>query len=98
MDCGEKAPLPGGKIPDMAVLRYWAAAKEAAGVASDDVTAATLAEALAAARQLHSERFTTVLARCSFVVDSDPVGGRDHAAVVVQPESLVDVLPPFAGG
>jgi molybdopterin synthase sulfur carrier subunit len=79
-------------------LRYWAAAKEAAGLAEESVEAATLAEALAAARAGHGERFTTVLARCSFVVDGDPVGGRDHTRVGVQARSLVDVLPPFAGG
>jgi molybdopterin converting factor small subunit len=82
----------------MTTLRYWAAAKEAAGVAEESVPAATLAEALAAARAGHSDRFTTVLARCSFVVDGDPVGGRDHGQLVVQENSLVDVLPPFAGG
>ncbi|MDT7537563.1 MAG: sulfur-carrier protein [Actinomycetota bacterium] len=82
----------------MTTLRYWAAAKEAAGLAEESVEAATLAEALAAARAGHGERFTTVLARCSFVVDGDPVGGRDHARVGVQAGSLVDVLPPFAGG
>lgn len=82
----------------MTSVRYFAAAKEAAGVGAEDVVAATLAEALDAARALHGERFTTVLARCSFVVDGDPVGGRDHAAVAVRPDSVVDVLPPFAGG
>jgi molybdopterin synthase sulfur carrier subunit len=98
VDWWEEAPLPSAKIQDMAVLRYFAAAKEAAGVGSEEVVAATLAQALAAARALHPERFTTVLARCSFVVDGDPVGGRDHAAVAVRPDALVDVLPPFAGG
>ena len=82
----------------MAVLRYWAAAKAAAGLAEESVSATTLAEALTAARAGHDERFTTVLARCSYVVDGDPVGGRDHDRVVVRPDSLVDVLPPFAGG
>ena len=82
----------------MAKIRYWAAAKEAAGVAGDTLPGATLAEALLLARAMHDERFTTVLGRCSFVVDGDPVGGRDHAVVLVQPDSLVDVLPPFAGG
>ena len=82
----------------MTVLRYWAAAKEAAGVASDDVPGDSLAEVLLLAGALHDERFTMVLGRCSFVVDSDPVGGRDHAHVAVRPDSLVDVLPPFAGG
>ena len=94
----EEAPLPACKIPDMTVLRYWAAAKDAAGVAEESIEAATLAEALTAARAGHSDRFATVLARCSFVVDGDPVGGRDHARIGVQPNSLVDVLPPFAGG
>ena len=82
----------------MAQLRYWAAAKEAAGVAGDTLPGATLAEVLLLARAMHDERFTTVLGRCSFVVDGDPVGGRDHGSVLLKPDSLVDVLPPFAGG
>jgi molybdopterin converting factor small subunit len=82
----------------MTLLRYFAAAKEAAGVGSEDVVATTLAEALDAARAAHDERFATVLGRCTFVVDGDPVGGRDHALLVVLPDSVVDVLPPFAGG
>jgi molybdopterin converting factor small subunit len=82
----------------MTTLRYFAAAKEAAGVAEEQVAAATLAEALSVARAAHSERFATVLGRCSFVVDADPVGGRDHTRVVVRPDSVIDVLPPFAGG
>jgi molybdopterin synthase sulfur carrier subunit len=82
----------------MTQLRYWAAMKDAAGVPSDEVVAATVAEALDVARSRHDARFTTVLARCSIVVDGDPVGGRDRAGVAVRPDSLVDVLPPFAGG
>ncbi|GAC1445744.1 MAG: MoaD/ThiS family protein [Mycobacteriales bacterium] len=82
----------------MTILRYFAAAKEAAGTGAEEVEATTLAEALEAVRSRHDERFATVLARCTFVVDGDPVGGRDHAFVVVQPDSRVDALPPFAGG
>jgi sulfur-carrier protein len=82
----------------MTVLRYWAAAKEAAGVAEEELTAGTLAEALASARAARNERFGVVLERCSFLVDGDPVGGRDHSSVAVRPGSLIDVLPPFAGG
>ena len=82
----------------MTLVRYWAAAKEAARTAQDEVAASTLAEALAVARSLHDERFATVVGRCTFVVDGDPVGGRDHGTVAVRPDSLVDVLPPFAGG
>ena len=82
----------------MSQLRYWAAAKEAAGVASEQVAATFLDQALALVRARHDERFTTVLGRCSFVVDGDPVGGRDHGSIVLADDSLIDVLPPFAGG
>jgi molybdopterin converting factor small subunit len=79
-------------------IRYWAAAKEAAGTAEEPYAEDTLADALAAARSRHSERFATVLARCSFVVDSAPVGGRDHSRVALADGGVVEVLPPFAGG
>lgn len=82
----------------MSTLRYFAAAKEAAGTGEESVDAPTLAAALAAARDRHDERFTTVLGRCSFLVDGDPVGGRNHAGVALTATSVVDVLPPFAGG
>jgi molybdopterin synthase sulfur carrier subunit len=82
----------------MAELRYFAAAKAAAGLGSEDVVAGTLARALDEVRARHDERFTTVLGRCSFVVDGDPVGGREHSDVAVRPDSVVEVLPPFAGG
>ena len=82
----------------MAILRYWAAAKEAARVATDEVPGETLAEVLLLARAQHDDRFGTVLSRCSYVVDGDPVGGRDHTTVVLGPDAQVDVLPPFAGG
>jgi len=82
----------------MTMVRYFAAVKAAAAVAEDAVRAATLAEALSAARALHDARFTDVLARCSYVVDGDPVGGRPHENVTVRPGSVVECLPPFAGG
>jgi len=81
-----------------ATLRYWAGARAAAGVASEQTSAATLAEALLLARSVRDDRFTAVLAVCSFVVDGDPVGARDHGTVVLVDGGLVDVLPPFAGG
>jgi molybdopterin converting factor small subunit len=79
-------------------LRYWAAARAAAGTSSDEVAAGTLAAALDDARDRHGERLAAVLAVCAFVVDGEPVGARDHAAVALQPGTQVDVLPPFAGG
>lgn len=81
-------------------LRYWAAAKEAAGRAEEPYDAATLAEALDAARERHADRsrFAEVLARSSFLVDGTPVGVRDHATVTLHDGAVVEVLPPFAGG
>ncbi|MGH3320440.1 MAG: MoaD/ThiS family protein [Streptosporangiaceae bacterium] len=81
-------------------MRYWAAAKEAAGVGEEGYDAATLADALSDARLRHGERseFERVLGRCSFVVDGDPVGTRDPAGVPLRDGGTVEVLPPFAGG
>jgi sulfur-carrier protein len=82
----------------MTVLRYWAGARAAAGTASEQVSAATLADALDAVRAARDARFAQVLGVCSFVVDGDPVGARDHAGVALADDAVVDVLPPFAGG
>lgn len=82
----------------MLIVRYWAAAKAAAGVAEEPVEGRTLADVLHTARARHDARFTEVLARCAFVVDGAPVGTRQHEDVLVVDGGLVDCLPPFAGG
>lgn len=88
-------------------IRYWAAAKEAAGVGEEAYDAATLEELLAAvlgSRALSGRarpddgRLARVLARCAFLVDGDPVGLRAHASVHLGPGVVVEALPPFAGG
>ncbi|MEW2358882.1 MoaD/ThiS family protein [Spirillospora sp. NPDC029432] len=81
-------------------MRYWAAAKAAAGVHEEPYDAANLAEALAAAsrRPGRSADFGRVVERSSFLVDGDPVGARPHVAVVLPEGGVVEVLPPFAGG
>jgi sulfur-carrier protein len=77
-------------------MRYWAAAKEAAGVAEETVTADTLAAALTVIRG--RSRLSAVLARSSFLVDGQPVGTRAAEAVTLADGAVVEVLPPFAGG
>ncbi len=89
---------PAGHATSPTTLRYWAAARAAAGVAQEQTSAGTLAEALLLARSVRDDRFASVLSVCSFVVDGQPVGARDHAAVRLPGGGLVDVLPPFAGG
>jgi len=93
-------------------LRYWAAAKEAAGIAEETITAGTLAEALAAARGRSGQRddsgqdgqdgqdarLRAILARSSFLIDGLPVGTRAPDAVVLSDGAVIEVLPPFAGG
>ncbi|MFM9368016.1 MoaD/ThiS family protein [Streptomyces sp. Da 82-17] len=79
-------------------IRYWAAAKSAAGTADEPYDAATLAEALDAARERHPGELVRVLRRCSFLVDGDPVGTRAHETVALAEGGTVEVLPPFAGG
>ncbi|MFD5573314.1 MoaD/ThiS family protein [Streptomyces cadmiisoli] len=79
-------------------VRYWAAAKAAAGIAEEPYDAATLAEALDLVRGRHPGELSQVLARCSFLVDGDPVGKRGHETVPLAEGGTVEVLPPFAGG
>jgi len=79
-------------------LRYWAAARAAAGIAEEAYDATTLAEALDTARSRHSPEFARVLIRCSFLVDDNPVGTRSHETVPLSEGGTVEVLPPFAGG
>ena len=80
-------------------MRYWAAAKDAAGVAEQQVTADTLAAALAAASAAGGGgRLRAVLARCSFLIDGNPVGLRSAETVQLAEGNVIEVLPPFAGG
>lgn len=86
--------------PPVVTVRYWAALKAAAGRAEDEVRAATVADALAAARDLHvgSPRFAQVLGVCSFLLGDRPLGGQDPASVRLSTGDVIEALPPFAGG
>ena len=90
--------MAGPEAPE-GVIRYWAAARAAAGVAEEPYRADTLRDALAAARGRHADpKFAELLGICSFLVDGEPVGTRDHATVRLARGGTVEVLPPFAGG
>jgi sulfur-carrier protein len=80
-------------------MRYWAAAKDAAGVAEQRVTADTLAAALAAVSgPAGRERLADVFSRSSFLIDGSPVGLRAAETIQLADGSVIEVLPPFAGG
>jgi molybdopterin converting factor small subunit len=87
-----------------ATLRFWAAAREAAGTAEESVEAATLAAALAEAVERRggaeggAAQLVRVLARCSVLVDGTQVGRSEPADVALPDGAVVEILPPFAGG
>jgi molybdopterin converting factor small subunit len=86
--------------PDV-LVRYWAAAKAAAGVPDERYPAPTdLGDLLDAVRARHgsASRLAEVLQRCSYLVDEVSPGRRAATEVAVLPGATVDVLPPFAGG
>lgn len=99
------ADLEPGTSPSVGriTLRYWAAARHAAGVEHDVVESdepLMLAALVERAIALHPDatRLPDVLGVCSALVDDRPVGRADPAGVLVAPGSTVEFLPPFAGG
>ncbi len=78
----------------MAVLRLFAAAREAAGTGRDDVPGATVDDVLAAACARYGARFAAVLADSRVWLNGEPVVGTE----AVVPGDEVAVLPPVSGG
>ena len=81
--------------PTTVTVRYFAGARAASGVDTETREAATLDALVAQIVDTHGERLERVLTACSFLVDGTST--RDRAAAL-SPGSVVDVLPPFAGG
>lgn len=82
----------------MVTVRYFAAARAAAGLSTENVDisdGATVGDALDALAARHGEALGKVLPACSFLLDS--VAVRDRATPLPSTAEL-DVLPPFAGG
>lgn len=83
-------------------VHYWAAARAAAGVASEEFAVdgpLTLAELVRRVVAAHPGReVERVVGVCSVLVGDQPVGTQDPGAVVVHPGDVVELLPPFAGG
>lgn len=77
-------------------VRFFAAAREAAGCASEDVPAGSVATLTAQLVTRHGDRMGRVLAASTVLVAGErvvPDSARHLAA-----GTIVDVLPPFAGG
>jgi sulfur-carrier protein len=79
----------------MITVRYFAGARAAAGVDTEERDAATLGELIGQVVGEHGDRLERVLTACSFLVDGTQTRDR---AVPLAHGTVVDVLPPFAGG
>ena len=94
---------PTQDIPAVVVVRYWAGARAAAGVAEERIEVSgpvRLDELvrLAVGRHDPASGLERVLGVCSVLVDGTPVSSGDPAVVEVPPGAEVEFLPPFAGG
>ncbi|WP_107705279.1 MoaD/ThiS family protein [Nocardioides allogilvus] len=82
--------------------RYWAGARSAAGVERDVFEVPgplTLAEVRALVLAAHpGPDVARTIGVCSVLVGDRPVSTQDAGAVVVEPGTTVEFLPPFAGG
>jgi len=79
-------------IPSVTV-RYWAGARDAAGVGSDEVVGSSVAAVAAAVAELHPA-LRPVLAVSTVLVNGLAATGDDP----VPAGATVEILPPFAGG
>jgi sulfur-carrier protein len=87
-----------GTMTTTAVVRYFAAARAAAGVETEKVqldAGATVATLLAAIAADHGPELAKVLERCSYLLDEVAVRDKDTE---LGEDPTLDVLPPFAGG
>jgi molybdopterin converting factor small subunit len=76
-------------------VRYWAAARAAAGVAEEQVEASDVAGLRALLAGRHGPRLGAVLTAASLVLQD---GTRLPDDAVLAADAVVEVLPPFAGG
>ena len=83
--------------PVEVTVRFFAAARAAAGTDTDVLTLTAGATVADVVNELccRSEELARVLQRCSYLCDG--VAVRDRA-IGLQSGQIVDVLPPFAGG
>ena len=94
----------GSVLSVTATLRFWAAAREAAGTAEETVGGVTLADALGEAVSRRGgeggggAELCRVLRRSSLLLDGVQVGRAAPESVALPDGAVVEILPPFAGG
>lgn len=78
----------------MAVLRLFAAARDAAGTGHDELPGATVGQVLDLARDRYGTTFAAVLETCRIWVNGEPAGPDDPVGSTDE----LAVLPPVSGG
>ncbi len=79
--------------PPTVTVRYWAGARAAAGVETEQLPAGSVGDVTALAAQRHPG-LVPVLRVATYLLD----GLAADLATPVPPGSTLEVLPPFAGG
>ena len=77
------------------VVRYFASARAAAGLAEELVQASSLDEVLALISSRHGERLSTIVQMSTLLLNGTRVSDR---SMTLPASSELEVLPPFAGG
>ena len=95
--------MAGEPVEGVVTVHYWAAARAAAGVDSDEVAAVeglTLAGLVDEVLARHGDRprLASVVSVCSVLVGDRPVGSAAPGDVRLRAGDTVELLPPFAGG
>ena len=84
----------GSTLEPMAVLRLFAAARDAAGTGRDELPGDTVGQVLDLARDRYGATFAAVLASCRIWVNGEPAGPEDPVGSADE----LAVLPPVSGG
>lgn len=80
-------------MPPQVTVRYWAGARRAAGLASEELSASTLAEVLS---QLQARPGLAEVIEASSVLVDEVQPSREDLPLAAG--TVIDILPPFAGG
>lgn len=81
-------------LDDMAIVRLFAAARDAAGIGRDELPGDTVGDVLAIASSRYGETFAAVLTTSKIWVNGEPAGSDDRVGAADE----LAVLPPVSGG
>jgi molybdopterin synthase sulfur carrier subunit len=84
----------GSRVKSMAIVRFFASARVAAGTGRDEVPGDTVADVLSGTVHRYGPGFADVLSGCKIWVNGEPAEPGDP----IGPDDELAVLPPVSGG